>query len=175
MKQVLSILFFIFSVTSCSNTLSYKQLPIKPEFTHNGINLVYSELITNDIEAINNKVLSNSTNTRFKIKILRTSSLNNKQVRQSSHYLNADLKARLKYRVNTSIKDDVLNVWLTNSANLEVVSSVSTLNTVFEKVFTLEDETKDEAYRIKVILNNLYDKIAHVRIINKRKPRYSWD
>jgi len=178
MKQTLVLLFTILTISSCSNTLNDRHRLIKPTYANSETNIVYSELVIKSSDPIDNKTFLNNNRDKdihVKIKILRTSPLNSKHIRQSAHDLSAKLKAGSKYHVSTSVKDDMLNVWLTNSVSLEVVSTVSSINTVFEKVFTLKEETKDEAYRIKIILNSLQDKIEHVRIINKRKPRYAWD
>ena len=135
---------------------------IESKFTHSEIDVVYSELIVKSNEDI-------------KIKTIRTNFINNKEVRQSSHILKANLKAGMKYQVSTSIENNELNVWIINSATLGVVSTVSTINTVFEKVFTLKDITKNQVKRIKIILKNKQEKIANLRVINKKKPRYAWD
>jgi len=178
MKLTLVFLLVILTLSSCSNTINNRHWLIKPAYTHSETNIVYSELVIKSSDPIDNKTFLNNNRDKdihVKIRILRTSPLNSKQIRQSAHDLSAKLKAGSKYHVSTSVEDEMLNVWLTNSVTLEVVSTVSTINTVFEKVFTLKEETKDEAYRIKIILNSLQDKIEHVRIINKRKPRYAWD
>lgn len=174
MKLVVSILVSILTIASCSNTLSNKQSLLKPEFSHNKMNTVYAELIVNGNEPFDN-TLSMSGSQNIKIKIVRTSSLNNKHIRQSYHYLKAKLKVGVNYHVSTAIEDDVLTVWLINRTTLEVVSTISTIDTVFEKVFTLKHEIQDSVKRIKVVLNNQQDKIAHLRVITKRKPRYAWD
>ncbi|NQZ90117.1 MAG: hypothetical protein HRT54_21345 [Colwellia sp.] len=174
MKLIITLYISLLTITACSNTLSHQQKLIEAEFTHSENNVVYSELVDKTNEHIKN-IKGSHKNENFTIKIVRTTSLNNKQIRQSSHSLNADIKAGMKYHVSTSITNDKLNVWIIDSATLAVVSTVSTINTVFEKVFTLKEMTKDKVKRIKIILNNKQDEIAHLSVINKRKPRYTWD
>jgi hypothetical protein len=160
-------------ITSCSNTINNQARVIESEFTHGVSNVVYSELVVKSNEYINNK--NSNTNKDLKIKIVRTNDSNNTEIRQSSHDLKVDLKIGTKYQVTTSIKDDELNVWIINSDTLDIISTVSTIKTVFEKVFTLKEITKDKVKRIKIILKNKQDEIAHLSVINKRKPRYTWD
>jgi len=174
MKLNLALVIPLLMITACSNTLSHQPKLIEPEFTYGENSVVYSELVDKANEHIKSIKASNK-NEKFTIKIVRTTPLNNKQIRQSSHTLQADIKAGIKYHVSTSINNDKLNVWIINSATLAVISTVSTINTVFEKVFTLKEMTKDKVKRIKIILNNKQDEIAHLRVINKRKPRYTWD
>jgi len=142
------------------------------------MSLVYSELIKDNSAPIDNidfLKMNKKNSIHLEIKILRTSPYDKKQIRQSSHSLNTKLQVGAKYHVETQIEGEKLSVWLINTSTREIVSTVSTMNTIFEKVFTLKEETKNEDYRIKIILNNLQDKIANVGIINKRKPRYTWD
>ncbi len=178
MKLNLLFLFSVLALTACSSTISSRHQLIQPEFTKKEMGLVYSELIKDNsdpIDNINFLEINKNNSIHLEIKILRTNPYDNKQIRQSSHSLNTKLQAGTKYHVETQIKGEELSVWLINTSTREVVSTVSTMNTIFEKTFTLKEKTKSEDYRIKIILNNLQDKIANVGIINKRKPRYTWD
>lgn len=170
----LTLLLFILTIVSCTNSVNPIKRLISSEFTQGELSVVYSEFIVANNEFIGDTNGSEHIG-NIKIKIVRTNSINNKQIRQSSHDLKANLKVGMKYHVSTSINKDKLNVWIVNSETLDVVSTVSTINTVFEKVFTLKEMTKDKVKRIKIILNNKQDEIAHLRVINKKKPRYTWD
>jgi hypothetical protein len=170
----LALLLIILSITSCANIFNIRKGPIEAKFTDSDFGVVYAELVVKDNEVFYlNKRTSDSRS--LKIKILRTSSFNKKQISQSVHDLNANIEPGVKYVIRTSIKDDLLSVWLTDSVTLETVSTISTLDTVYEKLFTLKEVTVNKVERIKIILNNQQSKIANLRVINKRKPRYSWN
>ena len=170
----LMILLIILSITSCSNIFSIRKNAIEAKFTENELYVVYSELIIKDYEVFDlNKRTNNSR--ALQIKILRTSSSNEKHISQSVHELDAIIEPGEKYDVQTSLSDGVFHVWLTNSTTLETVSTISSLNTVYEKLFTLKEVTRSKVERIKIILKNQQPKIANIRVINKRKPRYSWN
>jgi hypothetical protein len=170
----LILLLIILSIASCSNIFSIRKNAIEAKFTDSGLYVVYSELIIKDNEVFDlNKRTNNSR--ALKIKILRTSSSNEKHISQSVHELDAITLPGEKYDVQTSINDGVLNVWLTNSITLETVSTISSLNTVYEKLFTLKEVTKSKVKRIKIVLKNQQPKIANIRVIKKRKLQYSWN
>ena len=174
MKLVLSLLLSVLTITSCSNTVDHGQNQIQTKYNQYNNITVYSELVIIDGLLVENK-MSFSGDHEVKIRILRTSSSNNKQVRQSYHKLKVKLNAKKHYQIMTNIEDEALKIWLVDGVTFDVVSTVSTVDTIFEKVFTLTNEFQDEMKRIKIILKNKQDKIAHVKAISKRKPIYEWN
>ena len=147
---------------------------IKAQFKQNNNITVYSELVSINSDIIENQ-MSSTGNHELKVRILRTSAFDNKQVRQSYHHLNVKLNTGKHYQIVNVIEDDVLKVWIIEDNVLGVVSTTSSIDTIFEKVFTLTDEIEDEVNRIKIVLKKRQGKIAHITAINKRKPRYEWN
>jgi len=164
-KTALFPLLLILSVTSCQSTPKENLANIENQYSvYKGFK-IYSAIFS--FAEVPKGVQT------IKVNILRTPLSESKEVMQSFHEVDAKLNSKRSYRVISVIEDEVLMVWLIDSTNMEVISTISTTQLVFEKVFTLKEVFQDPKRRIRIVLNNTLEEIQHIHKINKRIPRYN--
>ena len=174
MKSVLCILCVLLIITSCTTVRGKNQTQIADQYSQIDQMTSYSGLVTVDNIPTNNRLISTGQHS-INVKVIRTISLDKKQLRQSFHDLQVELVAGKYYHVESIIEGDMLKVWLAENGTLKKASNTSSIEILFEKVFMLKDEIQDEVKRLKIVLYNRQDRIANSMKINKRKPLYDWD